>query len=143
MSVSGWERLDALRDAALEQWPGEASARAAASRRDPALIETHISWVLLVGDLALKVKKPLRLPFLDFSTLAQRREACQDELRLNRRFAPEIYRAVVAITDAGQITHWPSPAPFCALSAASKGTSCAGTPRVRVSVTFVGSAIDA
>ncbi|MBK7952047.1 MAG: AAA family ATPase [Deltaproteobacteria bacterium] len=62
------------------------------------LVETHISYILLTGRLAYKIKKPLRLDFLDFSTLEQRRRACEDELRLNRRTAPELYLRVVAIT---------------------------------------------
>ncbi len=62
------------------------------------LVETHISWVLLAGEFAYKIKKPLKLAFLDFSTLDLRRQACDDELRLNRRFAPDIYLDVVAIT---------------------------------------------
>lgn len=61
------------------------------------LVQTHISWVLLAGDFAYKIKKPLKLPFLDFSTLAQRRIFCLDELRLNSRFAPDIYLDVVGI----------------------------------------------
>jgi aminoglycoside phosphotransferase family enzyme/predicted kinase len=61
------------------------------------LVETHISWVLLAGDFAYKIKKPLKLPFLDFSTLELRRICCQDELRLNNRFAPDIYLGVVGI----------------------------------------------
>src|SRR3990167_8145991 len=48
------------------------------------LIETHISWVLLTGEVAYKIKKPLNLGFLDFSTLAQRKQACAEEVRLNR-----------------------------------------------------------
>ncbi len=61
------------------------------------LIETHISWVLLAGDFAYKLKKPVRLPFLDFSTLEARRHYCEEELRLNRRTAPRIYLDVVPI----------------------------------------------
>ena len=68
------------------------------------LIETHISWVLLAGEHAWKLKKPLDLGFLDFSTPARRREACEAELRLNRRTVPEIYEAVVAVSGrAGQV----------------------------------------
>ncbi|MCB2031172.1 MAG: hypothetical protein KDH18_22265, partial [Rhodoferax sp.] len=63
------------------------------------LVETHISWVLLAGQHAYKIKKPVKLPFLDFSTLALRKRYCEDELRLNRRFAPDIYLGVVAIRD--------------------------------------------
>lgn len=61
------------------------------------LIETHISWVLLAGAHAWKLKKPLDLGFLDFSTVAHRRAACEAELRLNRRTAPELYEAVVPV----------------------------------------------
>ena len=61
------------------------------------LIETHISWVLLAGEYAWKLKKPLDLGFLDFSTLERRREACEDELRLNQRTLPEVYQAVVPV----------------------------------------------
>ncbi len=62
------------------------------------LIETHISWVLLTGEYAYKIKKPLNLGFLDFSTLALRQKCCNEELRLNRRFAPQVYLDVIAIT---------------------------------------------
>lgn len=62
------------------------------------LIETHISWVLLAGHDAWKIKKPLHLPFLDASTLALRQQLCEEELRLNRRLAPSLYLAVVPIT---------------------------------------------
>jgi aminoglycoside phosphotransferase family enzyme/predicted kinase len=62
------------------------------------LIETHISFVLLTGTLAYKIKKAVNLGFLDFHTLAARRFYCEEELRLNRRLAPEIYLDVVAIT---------------------------------------------
>lgn len=61
-------------------------------------IETHISDVFLTGDYAYKLKKPLDLGFLDFSTLEKRRLCCEEELRLNRRLAPELYLAVVPIT---------------------------------------------
>lgn len=61
------------------------------------LIETHISWVLLDGEHAWKIKKPVRLPFLDASALATRARLCREELRLNRRLAPSIYLDVVAI----------------------------------------------
>ncbi|MCF6282001.1 MAG: AAA family ATPase [Candidatus Polarisedimenticolaceae bacterium] len=61
-------------------------------------IDTHISTVLLVGDYAYKIKKPLNLGFLDFTTLALRKHFCEEELRLNGRLAPHIYLDVVAIT---------------------------------------------
>lgn len=61
------------------------------------LVETHISWVLLCGPVAYKLKKPVRLGFLDFSTAQARRHACDEELRLNRRFAPALYIDVVPV----------------------------------------------
>ena len=61
------------------------------------VIETHISWVLLTGDYAYKIKKPVDFGFLDFSSLEKRHHFCQEELRLNRRLAPQLYLEVVAI----------------------------------------------
>ncbi|MDO9141609.1 MAG: AAA family ATPase [Methylobacter sp.] len=62
------------------------------------LIETHISWVLLTGQHAYKIKKPVNFGFLDFSTLEKRRFCCDEELRLNQRFAADLYLEVVPIT---------------------------------------------
>src|SRR5215472_11317103 len=61
-------------------------------------IDTHAASVFLAGDRALKVKRAVRFPFLDYSTLAKRKSACEAGVRINRSFAPEIYRRVVAIT---------------------------------------------
>lgn len=61
------------------------------------LIETHISWVVLAGNFAYKVKKPLTYDFLDFSSLAKRKKGCETELHLNRRLAPDVYLSVEAI----------------------------------------------
>lgn len=69
---------------------------------DLTLRETHISWVILSGEFAYKIKKPVDFGFLDFSTEEKRRYFCEQELSLNRRFAPEIYLAVVPITRGGQ-----------------------------------------
>jgi hypothetical protein len=82
------ERVAAMR-ASLEASEGRAVR----------LIETHISWVLLTDALAYKLKKPVRLPFLDFSTLALRRRYCEEELRVNRRLAPSLYLDVVDVCD--------------------------------------------
>jgi len=65
---------------------------------DIELVETHISWVILAGDFAYKIKKPLLLDFLDFSDLDKRRACCEEEIRLNKPWAPDIYIDVVAIT---------------------------------------------
>jgi hypothetical protein len=62
------------------------------------LIETHISWVILTGPYAYKIKKPLDLMFLDFSTLEKRHHFCNEEIRLNSRLAPQLYIDVIAIT---------------------------------------------
>ena len=62
------------------------------------VITTHISWVLLTGDFAYKIKRPVRYPFVDLSTQGQREFLCHEELRLNRRFAPEMYLEVCPIT---------------------------------------------
>ena len=61
------------------------------------LIQTHISWVLLTGHFAYKLRKPVNLGFLDFSTPQQRFEDCREELRLNRRFSPELYLGLIRI----------------------------------------------
>jgi len=62
------------------------------------LIETHISYVLLTGSYAYKIKKPVNFGFVDFGTLQKRQYFCKQELRLNQRFAPDLYLGVVAIT---------------------------------------------
>jgi uncharacterized protein len=61
-------------------------------------IDTHAASVFLAGKRALKIKRAVRFPFLDYSTLQQRKEACEAEIAVNAPYAPEIYRGVVAIT---------------------------------------------
>ena len=61
-------------------------------------IDTHAAAVFLAGERALKIKRAVRFPFLDFSTLDKRKAACEAEIEVNRPFAPAIYRGVVAIT---------------------------------------------
>lgn len=61
-------------------------------------IQTHISTVLLTGEYAYKIKKPLDLGFLNFASLSDRKRYCEEELRLNRRLAPQLYLDVVAFT---------------------------------------------
>ena len=63
------------------------------------LIQTHISWVILTGDWAYKLKKPVNFGFVDFSTLELRHAACLEEVRLNRRTAPSLYDGVVTMVD--------------------------------------------
>lgn len=69
------------------------------------MLETHISFVLLAGDYAYKIKKPVVLPFADFGSLEARRHYCFEELRLNRRFAPQLYLDVVPITGSVESPH--------------------------------------
>ncbi len=66
------------------------------------LIQTHTAYVLLTGDYAYKVKKPVNYGFLDYSTLAARKHFVEEELRLNQRTAPEIYLAAVTIYQTGE-----------------------------------------
>lgn len=66
------------------------------------LLETHISWVLLAGDFAYKIKKPVDFGFLNFSELAERQRFCREELRLNRRLAPSLYLDVVGMGGSPQ-----------------------------------------
>jgi len=85
------------------RWPGAAALSPVPTVEGAAgveVIETHMSWVFLVGDQVLKLKKPVRYPFLDFSTLAAREACCREELRLNRRLAPGIYRGLMAVQSA-------------------------------------------
>ena len=65
--------------------------------RDIEVLETHISHVVLTGDFAYKIKKPVDLGFVDFTSLERRRQFCEEELRLNRRLCPELYLGMVEI----------------------------------------------
>ena len=69
---------------------------------DIRVFDTHISWVLLTGDFAYKIKKPIKLAFLDYSTLEKRKHYCELELELNRRWAPSVYLDVVPICGSFQ-----------------------------------------
>lgn len=75
------------------------------------LIETHISWVLLAGEEALKIKKPVNLGFLDFSTLERRRHFCEEEVRINRRLAGDYYQGVIPITGPASAPQIDGPGP--------------------------------
>lgn len=79
------------------------------------VIETHMSWVFLTQRHAFKLKKPVHLPFVDYRTLARRKQSCENELRLGRRLAVNVYDAVVplvttpsglAIGGAGEVVDW-------------------------------------
>ncbi|MDQ7076195.1 MAG: AAA family ATPase [Gammaproteobacteria bacterium] len=71
-------------------------------------IETHISTVILCGEFAYKIKKPVNFGFLDFTSLEQRRHFCEEELRLNRRLAPDLYLDVVALRGSIDAPHFGS-----------------------------------
>ena len=66
------------------------------------VVETHVSWVLLNDQYAYKIKKPVRLSFLDFSTLEKRHYFLERELVLNQRFSPEVYHQLIPIFAKGQ-----------------------------------------
>lgn len=85
--------------------PGACAGQPQAAR----LLQTHISSLLFTGPLVFKLKRPVALPFVDFSTVARRHAACLEELRLNRRTAPLWYQAVVPVLDAGQGAFIPAP----------------------------------
>jgi uncharacterized protein len=68
------------------------------------LVETHISWVFLAGDRVYKVKKPVDLGFLDFTTLERRRFFCEEEVRLNRRLTHDVYLGVVELNGHDALT---------------------------------------
>lgn len=88
-ALAHWQRLiQALRAPAAYPHPVERVE----------LIETHISAVLLAGEYAYKLKKPVDLGFLDFTSLDRRRYFCEEELRLNRRLAPQLYLEVLPVT---------------------------------------------
>ncbi|MFV2082828.1 MAG: hypothetical protein ACC669_13340, partial [bacterium] len=63
------------------------------------VIQTHISVVFITDERVYKVKKPVDFGFLDFTTLAERRHFCREELALNRRLSPEIYLDVIPVTE--------------------------------------------
>ena len=84
-------------------------------RGDVAAIETHMSWVFLTGDRVFKLKKPVKFPYLDYSTLDRREAACRAEQDLNRRLAPSTYLEVrplrlsshgLSLEDDGAIVDW-------------------------------------
>ncbi len=80
------------------------------------IIETHVSWVFLAGEQAFKLKKQVRFPYLDFTGLADRQRACEAELRINRRTAPDLYLGLRRVTEttegaleldgAGPVVDW-------------------------------------
>ena len=82
------------------------------------IVQTHISIVALVGSVVYKIRKPVNLGFLDFTTLEQRRHDCFEEMRLNQRLTRDVYLGVVPITrtatgvrvdagaDAGEVIEW-------------------------------------
>lgn len=97
-AVAPHDEVWVLRRAMVDDLLAELRRRARATNdpRDVRLIETHISWVL-VGPEVYKIKKPVTLPFLDFSPFEARERACRTEVRINRRLAPRTYLGVVPI----------------------------------------------
>ena len=98
--------IEFLSDRAAYGRPGETVER----------IDTHISVVFMVGERVYKLKRALRYPYLDYSTVAKREAMCRAELQLNRRTAPELYLAVrkvargadgqLSLDGAGEAVDW-------------------------------------
>jgi hypothetical protein len=87
-----------MKDATQDEVLAFLSDSAAHDGRAVKRIDTHAATVFLAGERVLKVKRAVKFPFLDYSTLARRKAACEAEVEVNRPYAPEIYRGVVAIT---------------------------------------------
>ncbi len=98
--TSPWPDIDAVRRFLSS---AAAHARHCGATVPVETIETHMSWVFLAGEHALKLKKPVRYPFLDFSTPAAREAACREEVRLNARLAPGIYRGLMVLQWRGGV----------------------------------------
>lgn len=101
MSVLSMRRSSTRELAPKSQAIVEWMSRASAYDEQPArveCVETHISWIFLTDRYAYKLKKPVRFDFLDFSTKELRRQACETEVRLNRRLARHVYLSVVPVT---------------------------------------------
>lgn len=79
---------------------------------DLRVLETHMSWVLLTGEYAYKIKRPVRFPFADFRDPAHRAHLCAEEIRLNRRFAPAIYLGVATVRAPGGIATFSGDGPI-------------------------------
>ncbi len=92
--------LNGLPDIAIEDKVRFLQRPEAYGRADAEVLaeETHMSWVFLAGDRVYKLKKPVRYPFLDFSTIEARERNCREEVRLNRRLAAHIYLGIVPLT---------------------------------------------
>ena len=95
-------------------------------------VDTHISIVFLGKERVLKVKRAVRLPFLDYSSLEKRKRACDEELRVNTLFTPNLYRRVVPITlgeaglavgGNGAAVEWAAPASALAPASGACTTS--------------------
>jgi len=87
-----------MQEAVFDLLSNPATYGAGLLNREIRRFQTHAAVVFLAGDRALKVKRAVRYPFLDYSTLGKRKAACEAELEVNRRFAPQLYRGVVPIT---------------------------------------------
>jgi uncharacterized protein len=92
------EPLSAGRQETVFEWLGNPATHSLGDGATVARHQTHAAIVFLAGDRALKVKRAVRYPFLDFSTLEKRKAACEAELAINRKFAPQLYRRVLPIT---------------------------------------------
>ena len=93
---------------------------------DIQLHETHISWVVLAGEHAYKLKKPVNLGFLDFTTRQRRAQDCADEVRLNRRLSPDVYLGLVEIVERDGAFIVSGPGSGGAIYSAGTAGKCSG-----------------
>lgn len=93
------------------------------------LIETHISSLILAGDIVYKLHKPLKLDFLDFSTPELRRADCLEELRLNRRTAPQLYLDVLPLVGTADAPRIGAAGDAAGPSAGCCGCAASSSPR--------------
>src|SRR6476469_5908420 len=91
--------LDMLAEMTDDSATQERVFQALSARPGVKRIDTHAASVLLDGTRALKIKRAVKFPFLDYSTLEKREAACEEEIRINRPLAPQIYHRVAAITE--------------------------------------------
>jgi aminoglycoside phosphotransferase family enzyme len=94
----------ATQDAVFELLGNPETYGVAGAAKPVTRYQTHAAFVFLAGDRAYKVKRAVRYPFLDFSSLDKRKAACAAELDINRKFAPRLYHRIVPITRQGDGT---------------------------------------
>src|SRR5690606_1890440 len=102
--------------------------------------ETHLSYVVLTGSIAYKIKKAVALDFIDTTSLERRRQLCEDELRLNRRYASDLYLRVVPITLHAGTLHFDGTGPAIEYAVAMRQFHAGDAPDALLSPVAVAAA---